>query len=160
MSGTKHVILLVEDDKFDQELFRRGFADRPDCQIDCAVDGEEALSYLQSHPRPSLIVLDLNMPRMDGKELLRALKADRALRGIPAIVLSTSSEATDVNDCYDLLANAYAVKPNSPEELVRFTTRLEEFWLREACLPRDLSNDRHLPPKGFRAPTGIPLGPG
>lgn len=139
----KHVILLVEDDKFDRELFRRGFADRQDCQIDCAGDGEEALSYLRSHPQPSLIVLDLNMPRMDGKELLRALKADRTLRGIPAIVLSTSGEAADVNACYDLLANAYAVKPNSPEELARFTTRLEEFWLREACLPRTSANEHH-----------------
>ncbi len=129
------VILLVEDDSFDQELFRRGFANVDDLRIDCVRDGQEALEYLGTKPAPSLIVLDLNMPRMNGKELLRIVKQDRRTRTIPVIVLSTSQDAADVNDCYDLLANAYTVKPNTPEDLSRFAARFEEFWLQEVRLP-------------------------
>jgi CheY-like chemotaxis protein len=110
-------------------------------QIDSVYNGQEALDYLR-HPdrygkaqRPDLILLDLNMPKMDGREVLAAIKPDPVLRQIPVVILTTSSADRDVIQSYDLGANAYVVKPVDLSQLMTIVTKLEEFWFTIVRLP-------------------------
>ncbi len=135
-------ILLVEDNPGDirliQEAFREsGFSSR----LNIARDGEQALAFLRQQgeysqsPRPAFIILDLNLPRKDGREVLAEIKKDKKLRQIPVIVLSTSTSSEDVQCAYDLHANCYIPKPLDIERLVQLGRSLEEFWLSTAILP-------------------------
>jgi CheY-like chemotaxis protein len=98
-------------------------------------DGEEALAYVRNEgkyaaaERPSLILLDLNLPKIDGRSVLQQLKSDRRLRSIPIIVLTTSNDPEDVNRCYELQANGYVVKPFNYLEFTDQIKRLSDFWL-------------------------------
>jgi chemotaxis family two-component system response regulator Rcp1 len=135
-------ILLVEDSPGDirlvQEAFREsGFSSR----LNIARDGEQALAFLRQQgeysqsPRPAFIILDLNLPRKDGREVLAEIKKDKKLRQIPVIVLSTSTSTEDVLRAYDLHANCYVAKPLDIEHLVQLGRSLQEFWLSTAILP-------------------------
>jgi chemotaxis family two-component system response regulator Rcp1 len=135
-------ILLVEDNPGDirliQEAFKEsGFASH----LNITRDGEQALSYLRKEgiysksPRPAFILLDLNLPRKDGREVLAEAKKDKALRQIPIVILSTSTSTEDVLRAYDLHANCYVPKPLDVESLVRLGKSLEDFWLSTAILP-------------------------
>jgi CheY-like chemotaxis protein len=138
-------ILLVEDNPRDVRLTQRAFA-QADMSHDLRVvrDGDEALDYLhregqykepQLSPRPDLILLDLNLPRMNGHELLDFLKQDQRFRQIPIIVLTTSGRPDDVRLAYEAGANAYLLKP---VEFARFTDVMEQlgkFWLELVELP-------------------------
>ena len=138
-------MLLVEDNPRDVRLTQRAFA-RADLPHDLRVvrDGDEALAYLnreenykepQTSPRPDLILLDLNLPRMSGHELLNVLKQDQRFRQIPVIVLTTSGRPDDVRLAYEAGANAYILKP---VEFARFTEVMEhlgKFWLELVELP-------------------------
>jgi CheY-like chemotaxis protein len=135
-------ILLVEDSPGDirliQEAFKEsGFSSR----LNIARDGEQALAFLHQQgeysksPRPAFIILDLNLPRKDGREVLAEIKKDKGLRQIPVVILSTSTSAEDVLQAYDLHANCYIPKPLDIEHLVRLGRSLEEFWLSTAILP-------------------------
>ncbi len=138
-------MLLVEDNPRDVRLTQRAFA-RADLPHDLRVvrDGDEALVYLnreenykdpQTSPRPDLILLDLNLPRMSGHELLNVLKQDQRFRQIPVIVLTTSGRPDDVRLAYEAGANAYILKP---VEFARFTEVMEhlgKFWLELVELP-------------------------
>lgn len=135
-------ILLVEDNPADvrltQEVFKDGLMD---CALDVAADGEQALAMLRQEgqygdtARPDLILLDLNMPRKDGREVLSEVKADKDLRSIPIIVLTTSKAERDVATCYDLHANAYMVKPVDLDQFTEAVRGLQDYWLRRVMLP-------------------------
>ncbi|GHF49671.1 CheY-like chemotaxis protein [Deinococcus metalli] len=135
-------ILLVEDNPADVMLTREAFeeADFPH-QLRHARDGVDALMYLRREgkyaqaTRPDVILMDLNMPRMSGLEVLDILKADDSLRSIPVIVLTTSRAETDIWRSYDLHANAYIPKPVSIAEFVDVVRTLGNFWFHKAALP-------------------------
>lgn len=104
-------------------------------------DGEEALAYLRQEgeyagvPRPGLILLDLNLPKLDGRELLAEIKADEQLRHIPVVVLTTSEAEQDVLESYDLHANCYITKPVDLDQFMAVVKAIEDFWLTIVKLP-------------------------
>jgi len=131
-------ILLIDDSEADVYLFQEAFrAVQSLNELDIACDGEQALQYLHAAAvntiLPALIMLDLNLPKMDGFEILRTIRGDSKLRVIPVIVLSSSSEKRQVRRAYELGANAYVVKPMN--DFVDLVGDLERFWLRRAELP-------------------------
>ena len=139
----RDILLLIEDNPADIDLTRDSFAEA-NCElsIEVATDGVEAMSYLnrehqfQDAVRPRLILLDLNLPRLDGREVLREVKADKNLRQIPVIVWSSSRAGKDIADCYDLGANCYLVKPLDLHAYQDMIRTVERFWLEFACLPQ------------------------
>jgi len=135
-------ILLVEDNPADVDLTRLALKDtRMVNRVHVAGDGVEALEFLHqegphtSAPRPDLILLDLNMPRMNGRELLAQIKTDPNLRRIPVVILTTSDAETDIVSSYDLHANCFLTKPADLEEFDQVARSIENFWLRLAKLP-------------------------
>jgi CheY-like chemotaxis protein len=133
-------VLLVEDDPADAMLIGDALAQRGSRNLTQVEDGVEALDYLRdsSNARPDLIVLDLNMPRMNGRELLAILKADEDLRTIPVVVLTTSSAPDDVTGAYQRYANAYVTKPVNLDDFDRAVQSIDAFYLDTATkLPRD-----------------------
>lgn len=136
-------ILLVEDDAADAHLVRLAMAEtRINATLEHVVDGREALEYLRRETdrfkealRPDLILLDLNMPRLDGREFLVAVKADVALRAIPVVVLSTSDVERDVLGAYRLGAAGYVAKPLDVSEFIAEIRQLGEYWTSLVRLP-------------------------
>ena len=138
-------ILMAEDDPEDQMLTREGFEEsRLANDLYFVEDGEELLDYLhrrgkfsdpQQSPRPGLILLDLNMPRKDGREALKEIKADPDLRSIPIVVLTTSKAEEDIVRSYDLGANSYITKPVTFEGLVAVLKTLGRYWFEIVELP-------------------------
>ncbi len=135
MSETPIHILLVEDDPAHAEIVRRSLADfHVDCRITHVTDGQAALDALDGfrsgtaagNPRPDLILLDLRLPRVDGLDVLRQIKADEALRSIPTVVLTTSAAESDMLRAYEGGAGSYLVKPINFEQ---FTKMMETFGL-------------------------------
>ena len=131
-------ILLVDDSEADVYLFQEAFrAVQSLHELEIARDGDEALQYLHAaggkEHLPDLIMLDLNLPRVDGFEVLRAIRADPKLRVIPVIVLSSSSNERQVYRAYEMGANAYVVKPMN--DFVDLVGDFERFWLQRAELP-------------------------
>lgn len=143
--GRRAVILLVEDDPGDQELTRRSLqGDLLKTDLRIANDGGEALDYLfrrgryadpEASPRPDLIMLDLNMPRVDGKQVLEILRQTPALDPIPVIVLTTSSEEVDVVRSYDLGCNSFLQKPVEVDAFIDALRTLRRYWLELVTLP-------------------------
>jgi len=138
----QYEILLIEDHPADVALVKKAFA-RLQAPINLAtcLDGVDAMLYLHMQgryanvTRPHLVLLDLNMPRKDGRAVLREVKADQALRGIPIIILTTSAAPSDVHLAYDLHASGYLTKPASFDDFVRVLDAFCGFWLRAAHLP-------------------------
>jgi CheY-like chemotaxis protein len=135
-------ILLVEDNPGDVGLVREALRESKLLhRLSTAKDGEEALSLLrrqgvhQEAARPDLILLDLNLPRKDGREVLAEIKADPELRRIPVAVLTSSAADEDVARSYDLHANCYVTKPVDFEQFVRVVRAVEEFWFTVVKLP-------------------------
>ena len=142
---TEQSILLVEDSPEDYEVTVRAFrkANLVNPVFRCQ-DGEEALDYLyqrgrytdpEQAPRPGLILLDLNLPGTDGREVLAQVKSDAQLRTIPVIVLTTSADERDIEGCYRAGANSYIQKPVSLEAFLRSVQLLKSYWLEVAILP-------------------------
>jgi two-component system, response regulator len=133
-------ILIVEDSEDDFEATKRAF-DRANLvnPIAHARCGEDALGYLQttSDARPGLILLDLNMPGLDGRKTLQLIKADAKLRDIPVVVLTTSSDERDIQQCYAAGANTYIQKPVDLDGLFAAIKRLKEYWFEIALLPKE-----------------------
>ena len=135
-------ILLVEDNPGDvrltQEVFKEGKVRN---QLNVAWNGEEALAYLRrqgrfaSAPRPDVILLDLNLPRKGGKEVLAEIKADPKLRCIPVVILTTSQADKDIAESYDQHANCYIVKPVDLDHFINVVRTIEGFWLQIVKLP-------------------------
>jgi two-component system, chemotaxis family, response regulator Rcp1 len=135
-------ILLVEDNPSDVILTQIAMKEcKIANQLQVASDGEQALRMLRgqgdsaTRPRPDLILLDLNLPRMDGRELLAELKRDESLRTIPVVVLTTSDAERDVVQSYELHANAYITKPIDMDQFVRVVRAIDEFWFAIVRLP-------------------------
>jgi two-component system, response regulator len=144
--GSIH-ILLAEDDPDDRLLTRRALEkSRLANTVDAVEDGEELMKYLRREeeyadpdaaPRPGLILLDLNMPRMDGREALKKIKSDAELRRIPVIVLTTSEAEQDILQSYDLGVNAFVTKPITFDGLARTVQALGDFWFEIVKLPNE-----------------------
>lgn len=135
-------ILLVEDSLPDIELTLEALEDAKFANnVNVARDGQEALDYLhregdhQNAVRPDLIILDLNLPKRSGQEVLAAIKADPELRRIPVAVLTTSAAEADVVRSYDLGANCYLTKPVDVEQFLQVVQSIEDFWLGLVRLP-------------------------
>ena len=135
-------ILLVEDNLGDVMLTREAFEEGKIINnLNHVPDGVEALAYLRKqgvyadHPTPDLVLLDLNMPRKGGLEVLEEVKRDETLRNIPIVVLTTSEAETDIVRSYHNYANAYITKPVDLEQFIRVVRTLEEFWLVVVRLP-------------------------
>ena len=139
-------VLLVEDDPDDVKITRRAFKKgRISNPLYVVRDGEEALHFLRrtgayagddvEAPRPGLILLDLNLPRLDGREVLDAIKNDADLRHIPVVVLTTSSEEADVLGCYERGANTYITKPVEFGSFLEAVITIGEYWLSIAQIP-------------------------
>jgi CheY-like chemotaxis protein len=130
-------LLLVEDNPGDVHLVREAFARRPEPpEIVDVPDGLAALEYLRGDgERPDLILLDLNLPRMDGGEFLAVAKNDESLRRIPIVVLSSVDSEADIDRLYGLRANGYHVKPADLASLFALVERIDEYWLHASTLP-------------------------
>jgi CheY-like chemotaxis protein len=135
---------MADDDNDDCLLVKMAFEEsRMQGELRFVEDGEALLDYLYRRgqfaeaepPRPWLIFLDLNMPRKDGREVLRALKADPLLRTIPVIILSTSDEPEDIRTSYELGASSYITKPGDFNELVQMMETIAKYWFSTVQLP-------------------------
>lgn len=135
-------ILLVEDNPADIRLTQEAFKEtRLRCKLHIARDGAEALDFLRQNgrfataPRPDMILLDLNLPKKDGREVLAEVKNEPQFKRIPIVVLTTSSAEDDVRHTYDHHANCFITKPTGLDDFVDVVKKVEEFWLRIARLP-------------------------
>lgn len=129
-------ILVAEDDHADVLLLETAAARaKIGSSLHVVGDGQEALEYLgaKDQPMPYLVILDLNMPRMDGKRAIHEIRANESTRHLPVVVMSTSSATADVRECLELGANAFLVKPPSVGELAKRIRALEDFWLQTAA---------------------------
>ncbi len=136
-------VLLVEDDPGDVLMTREAFEDyKVRNQLHVVNDGVEAMAFLRREgeyadaPVPDLVLLDLNMPRKDGREVLAEVKEDLALRLIPIVVLTTSAAERDLVKSYDLHANAYVVKPLDLDRFTEVVQAIENFWFTIVKLPQ------------------------
>lgn len=135
-------ILMVEDNPADVRLTREAFKDAKVLNhMNVVVDGEEAMAFLRQEgkyadaPRPELILLDLNLPKKDGREVLAEIKKDPELKRIPIVVLTTSDDEKDVFKAYDLHVNAYVKKPVDLHQFMKVVEAVEDFWLTVVRLP-------------------------
>jgi CheY-like chemotaxis protein len=143
MSPIKSVeILLVEDDPADVELTREGLHDsKMHVHLNVVDDGVKAMKFLRKEepykdaPRPDLIILDLNLPKKDGREVLQEIKGDEALKCIPVVVLTTSQDAFDIQRCYELGANCWVSKPIGLDEFIKIVSSVHDFWFTVVKLP-------------------------
>ena len=136
--GRPAVILLVEDDRGDQELTRRALEEgKIQNELHVVEDGEEALNYLfrrgkykdpATSPRPDLVLLDLNLPRVDGRQVLAEIKQHPELRRLVVVVLTTSQQESDILHSYELGVNSFIVKPVDMNQFFRTIRALEEYW--------------------------------
>ena len=134
-------VLLVEDSPGDVRLTQEAFRGA-NVHLHVASDGVEAMSFLMQEgvhvgaPRPDFILLDLNLPRLDGREVLSRVKKDQSLKTIPTVILTTSDAEVDIFDSYELQANCYLTKPVQLEEFESLVKSINDFWLTKARLPR------------------------
>ncbi|HEY3378147.1 MAG TPA: response regulator [Armatimonadota bacterium] len=137
-------ILLVEDNPGDIRLTMEALKEgKMSNRVHVAKDGVEALAFLRREgdnvdaPRPDLILLDLNLPRKDGREVLAVIKADDSLRRIPVVILTTSMAEQDILRTYDLHANCYITKPVDIDQFIRVVQSIEDFWFSIVKLASD-----------------------
>jgi CheY-like chemotaxis protein len=139
------IILLVEDNPADQQLTIRAFRQgKIKTKLHIAIDGQEAMDYLlhqdkfnnvKEFPRPDLILLDINMPRKDGKQVLKEIRSNADIKMIPVVMLTTSDQEKDIMDSYNLGVNAYISKPVRINDFLNVVGKLEEFWFTLSLLP-------------------------
>ncbi len=144
MTMTPIEILLVEDDAGDVALTEEALAgSKVKVNMSVVQDGVEALAYLRCEgkysdaTRPDLILMDLNLPKKDGREVLADMKQDSSLRSIPVVVLTTSKAEEDILRAYDLNANCYITKPVDFDQFIHVVKSIEEFWLAMVKLPNE-----------------------
>lgn len=135
-------ILLVEDNLGDARLTREALKEgKVHSHLHWVKDGVEALEFLhrrgkhQSAPRPDIILLDLNLPKKDGREVLQEIKEDDRLKRIPVVILTTSKAEEDVLRTYELHANCYVTKPVDLEQFIKVVRSIDNFWLSVVTLP-------------------------
>jgi len=139
-------ILLVEDHPGDVRLTREAFRDfNEEVRLYVASDGAEAIAYLRREgkhigaPRPDIVLLDLILPKMDGREVLAVIKEDKYLKMIPVVVLTTSESEADVNVSYRLHANCYLRKPTNWDAFDGIVRSINDFWLTKTRLPKEVA---------------------
>ncbi len=141
-NGRGITLLLIEDGEADQQLVARALRSakiKTDLYI--VDNGEDGLAFLRGDgehrdsPRPDLILLDLNLPRIDGKQVLREIRADEKLKEIPVVMLTTSAEESDIIESYRLGVNAYITKPVEVQDFMESVRKIEEFWFDLVMLP-------------------------
>jgi two-component system response regulator len=144
MVGQPFDVLLVEDDPGDADLTREALKEaKMMVNLTIVEDGEAAIAYLRKQEpytnavRPDLILLDLHLPRKDGREVLRELKNDAVLRTIPVVILTTSQANADILDIYGLGGNCYVTKPVGFEEFSKVVRSIEDFWFTVVKLPSE-----------------------
>jgi len=137
-------ILLAEDNPGDVMLTKKALEEgKLANNLHVTTDGVDALEFLRQDgeyadaPRPDLVLLDLNMPRKDGEDVLEAMQADESLRRIPVVVLTSSESEEDIAKSYELNANAYLTKPVDFDGFVEIVNRMEDFWFQVVKLPED-----------------------
>ncbi len=143
MTDRKEIdVLLVEDDPGDVLMTREAFEENKVAnRLAVVSDGESAMAYLRKEgtyadaPTPDLVLLDLNLPRMDGREVLAAMKGDETLQSIPVVVLTTSEAEEDVLRSYALHANAYVTKPVDFERFIDVVRQIDDFFVQVVRLP-------------------------
>lgn len=135
-------ILLVEDNPGDVRLTKEALKEEKICnQLHVTMDGEEAMDFLYRRngyaqaPRPDIVLLDLNLPKKDGREVLAEIKQDPFLRTIPVVILTTSDAEEDIVKAYDLHANCYINKPVDLQKFMDIVKRIESFWFSIVKLP-------------------------
>lgn len=143
---SSHTVMIVEDSPADYEVTLRAFQksglknDVRHCET-----GDEAMDYLfrrgeysdpENSPKPSIILLDLNMPGTDGRDVLQYIKKDEMLKKIPVIILTTSSDRRDVEECYKIGANSYIQKPVDLKKFVEAIERLHDYWFQIVIMPK------------------------
>jgi chemotaxis family two-component system response regulator Rcp1 len=136
-------VLLIEDSPGDVRLTREAFRTaNPSIHLHVASDGVEAMTFLRQEgihmnaPRPDLILLDLNLPKMDGREVLARIKEDDLLKTIPTVILTTSDAEVDIAKSYQLQANCYLNKPVQLDAFENLVKSINDFWLTEVKLPK------------------------
>jgi two-component system, chemotaxis family, response regulator Rcp1 len=136
-------VLLIEDNPGDVRLTQEAFREaNPDVRLHVANDGVEAMAFLKREgkyahsPRPDIILLDLNLPRMDGREVLVQIKKDAHLSTIPTVILTTSDSQVDILKSYQLQANCFLSKPLRLEAFESLVRSINDFWLNKAQLPQ------------------------
>ena len=141
-AGTATEVLLVEDSPGDVRLTQEAFRDaNTSIHLHVASDGVEAMAFLRHEgthvhaPRPDIILLDLNLPKMDGRAVLAHIKADEGLKMIPTVILTTSNAEADIVKCYQLHANCYLKKPVQLDAFERLVKSINDFWLTKVELP-------------------------
>ena len=142
VSGAPIEILLVEDNPGDVRLTQEAIREaKIRNKLNVVNDGEQAVAYVRrqgdysDQPRPDLILLDLNLPKKDGREVLQELKTDPDLHRIPVVVLTSSAAEQDILRTYDLYANAYVTKPVDLEQFMHVVSSIQDFWLNIVKLP-------------------------
>ena len=141
-------ILLVEDNPADARLIKEVFKDtKTKNRLYVVKDGVEAMAFLNQEfeyadiPRPDVILLDLNLPRKDGREVLKELKEDDVLKRLPIVILTTSSAEEDIIKTYNNHANCYITKPVDFDQFLKVINSIEDFWLSVVKLPSNLNED-------------------
>lgn len=142
INGEPIEILMIEDNPSDVRLTKEAFKDaKVRNRMHVAVDGEDAMVFLRragrysEAPRPDLILLDLNLPKKNGREVLAEIKADSDLKRIPVVILTTSDDERDIMTAYDLHVNAYVRKPVDLDQFIKIVEAVEDFWLTVVKLP-------------------------
>lgn len=142
-NGMPIQVLLVEDSPGDVRLTREALSEaNASIQLSVVADGVEAMSFLnrvdphRDAPRPDLILLDLNLPRMDGRAVLSRIKEDEDLKTIPTIILTTSESEADISRSYELQANSYLCKPVQLDKFENLVKSINDFWMTKARLPQ------------------------
>jgi chemotaxis family two-component system response regulator Rcp1 len=148
-AGMPMEVLLVEDSPGDVRLTQEAFRDaNRSIRLHVASDGVEALAFLRKEgahvhaPRPDIILLDLNLPKMDGREVLAHIKEDASLKTIPTVILTTSDSEADVVKCYQLQANCYLSKPVQLEAFEALVKSINDFWMTKVKLPQQPRSGR------------------
>ncbi len=145
--GRRAVVLLIEDDPGDQELTRRALMEdvvKTDLHVVC--DGAEAMEFLlqegaydaDTAPRPDLVLLDLNMPKIDGRQVLERVRANAGLQSIPVIVLTTSRQEEDIIRSYNLGCNSFITKPVDMGDFIKVIRELGHYWFELVTLPAEV----------------------
>ncbi len=144
MEEKSKMIFLVEDNKADIRLIQEALKNSPiSHEVMTVSNGVDAMAFLRQEgeyenaPRPDLILLDLNLPRKDGREVLAEIKSDPSLKRIPVVILTTSHNQEDIHHSYDLHVNCYITKSRNLSQLFTIVRGIEEFWLKTVTLPCD-----------------------
>ena len=135
----KNLIIFVDDDADDRLLLQEAFEENNlPCKLNFLEDGIELLNYLKKNlANPNLILLDINLPRKDGTQILKEIKTNFEWRHIPVVMFTTSKSPEDVRKCYELGANSYIVKPSSFQELLNVTNMIGKYWIETVLLHSD-----------------------